>query len=254
MRCTDCREALNALLDDQLTADRAAAVRDHLAGCADCAREYDTLMAISNSLKEGLVRYTAPAQLEDRIRQSIARDEVDLERPVSRLFEASGRWTSLVAAGLAIAIASSTLTFLIAQRRATTGAVANQIVASHVRALMPGHLTDVASTNLHNVKPWFAGRVDVSPPVPALDSAGFPLAGGRVDYIDGRPVATLVYMRRQHVIDVFAWPSGAPGAASQPLGDVNGYHLIRWRTGGIELWAISDVDAHELERFVALFK
>ncbi len=254
MRCTDCREALNALLDDQLAPDRAAAVHDHLAVCADCRREYDTLLAVSNSLKEGLVRYTAPAQLEDRIRQSIARDEADIERPALELPEASRRWTSLVAAGLAIAIASSTLTYVIAQRRATTGAVSDQIVASHVRALMPGHLTDVASTNLHNVKPWFAGRVDISPPVPALDSAGFPLAGGRVDYIDGRPVATLVYMRRQHVIDVSAWPTGAPSAVPEPMGDVNGYHLVRWRRGGIELWAISDVDPHELERFVAAFR
>src|SRR5258708_18970806 len=164
MRCSECREALNALLDDQLTPDRAAAIRELLASCADCTREYDTLMALSHSLKESLARYTAPAQLEDRIRQSIARDDVELERPTSRLPEASRRWTSLIAAGLAIAVASSTLTYLIAQRRATTGAVADQIVASHVRALMPGHLTALASTHLHTVKPLFARRLHIPPP------------------------------------------------------------------------------------------
>jgi anti-sigma factor RsiW len=254
MRCTETRSLLSALLDGELSSERAADVRAHLAGCAECTSVHDKLSALSNSLKENLVRYPAPAQLEHRIRQAIVDDKTFTTTPPAASRFGRLTWQGAIAAGLVIAVASSALTYVIARRQSSGDLVAHQIVASHVRALMPGHLTDVASSNLHNVKPWFAGRVDVSPPVPALDSAGFPLAGGRLDYIEGRSVATLVYMRRQHVIDVYAWPSSSGDAAPIRLDDAKGYHLIRWRNAGIELWAISDVDPHELERFVASFR
>ena len=118
---------------------------------------------------------------------------------------------------------------------------------------MPGHLTDVLSTEHHTVKPWFNGRVDVSPSVPNLDGAGFPLIGGRADYVRGRVVPVVVYARRQHMINVYAWPSTAAGGA--PPNDLsrNGYHFVTWRSGGIEYWAVSDLNDAELHTFVATF-
>jgi anti-sigma factor RsiW len=114
---------------------------------------------------------------------------------------------------------------------------------------MPGHLTDVASTDQHNVKPWFNGRVDASPAVPRLDSSDYPLVGGRVDYIGGRAVSAVVYARRQHVINVFSWP--ASGATQSPgaLASRNGYHVIRSRHDGLETWIVSDLNVAELEDF-----
>jgi anti-sigma factor RsiW len=118
---------------------------------------------------------------------------------------------------------------------------------------MPGHLTDVVSTNQHNVKPWFNGRVDMSPSVPSLDSAGFPLVGGRTDYVRGRAVPVVVYARRQHMINVYAWPE--PGSASKPHESTrNGYHFVTWRSDGVEYSAVSDLNTKELETFVASFR
>ena len=118
---------------------------------------------------------------------------------------------------------------------------------------MPGHLTDVASTNQHNVKPWFNGRIDLSPLVPSLDSIGFPLIGGRLDYLDGRAVAAVVYARRQHVINVYSWPVNAPDIAPVNRTTEKGYHLVEWRRDGLEAWAVSDLNRAELTEFVRAF-
>jgi anti-sigma factor RsiW len=117
---------------------------------------------------------------------------------------------------------------------------------------MPGHLTDVVSTNQHQVKPWFNGRVDLSPAVPNLDSAGFPLAGGRVDYVDGHAVAVVTYTRRQHVINVYARPTDERSSSANE--SRNGFHMIEWQSGGLDYWAVSDLNSAELAQFIALFK
>jgi anti-sigma factor RsiW len=119
---------------------------------------------------------------------------------------------------------------------------------------MPGHLIDVASTNQHTVKPWFNGRLDLSPAVPNLDTAGFPLLGGRLDYVQGRPVAVVVYGRRQHVINVYSWPEPAPGSPRLGAFDERGYHLLEWRTGDLDVWAVSDLNRAELQRFADAFR
>lgn len=116
-----------------------------------------------------------------------------------------------------------------------------------------GHGTDVASNDQHNVKPWFNGRVDLSPPVPRLDSAGFPLLGGRLDYVASRPAAAVVYGRRQHIITVYSWSSAGDDEAPSSL-STQGYHLLRWGNGRVESWAISDLNAAELVQFVAMFR
>jgi anti-sigma factor RsiW len=162
-------------------------------------------------------------------------------------------WWRQLAAGIVIAALSSTLTYTALGTRAASASATDELLASHVRSLMPGHLTDVVSTNQHNVKPWFNGRVDMSPSVPGLDSAGFPLVGGRTDYVRGRAVPVVVYARRQHMINVYAWPEA--GSASTPRSSTrNGYHFVTWRGDGVEYWAVSDLNTKELDEFVASFR
>jgi anti-sigma factor RsiW len=248
MDCRECRDALGPLVDGELSPEEAREVHRHVAVCAECAREYETLKETHRILSENLMRYAAPDVLKARIRGAVA--EAAAPRPVVR---SAPVWWRQIAAGVLIAAASSALTFAAVGRSAGERAVADELLSSHLRSLMPGHLTDVVSTNQHTVKPWFNGRVDVSPPVPNLDSLGFPLVGGRTDYVRGRAVPVVVYGRRQHLINVYAWPSES-GASSPPqLSTRNGYHFLEWRAAGLEYWAVSDLNTKELQDFVSLF-
>jgi anti-sigma factor (TIGR02949 family) len=246
MRCADCRDLLDRYQDGELPPAESVELREHLEGCPDCVRARDALAATSHLLKDGLVRYPAPDVLKARIRSALSRESASLV-PARR------RWWRLAAAGAAIAVASSALTFATVHR-AEMNTVTDEVLASHIRSLMPGHLVDVASTDQHNVKPWFNGRVDLSPPVPKLDTAGFVLIGGRLDYLRGRSVAALVYSRRQHMINVYAWPESGADAAAAVTSAAHGYHLVHWQQDGEELWAVSDLNAAELSQFVALFQ
>jgi anti-sigma factor RsiW len=162
-------------------------------------------------------------------------------------FRFGGRWLERAlpfGAGLAVAAA---LALVIVPPRG--GGLTDSVIASHIRALQPGHLMDIVSTDQHTVKPWFNGRLDYSPPVKDLASEGFPLVGGRLDYLDGRPVAALAYRRAQHVIDLYVWPSGRGIAAPSGGGEHNGYNYVRWSQNGMEFWAVSDVNQAELGEF-----
>jgi anti-sigma factor RsiW len=234
MRCADCRDAINAYVDDELMPDEQRDVREHLASCVDCRREHDVLVATTRALREGLVRQ--PDALESA------------SVPPHR------SWARLAAAGVMIAAASSALTFAVVRHPSAERSATTDVLASHIRSLMPGHLVDVASTDQHNVKPWFNGRLDMSPAVPRLDSLGFPLVGGRLDYVTGRPVAVVVYGRRQHMINVFSWPTTDASSLAPVASTENGYHLVHWRTGGTDVWAVSDLNLAELQQFVAAFQ
>jgi anti-sigma factor (TIGR02949 family) len=249
MRCSESRDRLSAYLDGELTSTEASAVREHVTGCPDCEREYDTLAATSRALKEGLVHYAAPDVLKARILNSLS----DQRTIGTGSRGAWLHWSRLAAAALVIAVASSAGTAAVLRRGGASRSVADELLASHVRSLMPGHLTDVASNEHHNVKPWFNGRVAVSPAVPALDSAGFVLVGGRLDYVASRPVAVVVYSRRQHVINVYSWADGEDDRRESAV-MAHGYHLMKWRTGDVESWAVSDLNTTELAQFVALFR
>lgn len=249
MTCDDCREALGAYVDGELMPAEAEMIRVHLASCRECAAEHETLLAISHRVRAGLERRLAPETLKARIRSALASSVGLVPTSAPR----SLPWAGLIAAGLVVAIVSAGGSFAVARRNGSAPAIEQQVLATHIRSLMPGHLTDVQSNDTHNVKPWFNGRIDLSPAVPRLDTAGFPLIGGRLDYVGGRPVAAVVYMRRQHVINVFSWPIQDAAARPATVSTEKGYHLVQWSEGGVEFWAASDLNIPELTHFIAMY-
>jgi anti-sigma factor RsiW len=248
----DCREAqplLSAFVDGELDLVRHVEVEQHIQLCPTCSPRVENLRAARVALRSGLPRFTAPAGLEQRIRESLRASPAvapvaarELKPRKRRLFSQplalAASWAVLLAVG-----------YSVGSTHRQTQAVTDEIVGNHVRSLMASHLADVASTDQHTVKPWFAGKLDFSPPVVDLASFGFPLTGGRLDQIDGHPVAALVYSRRKHAINVFVWP--ADSSTSRPgEADKNGYHLERWTQAGFNFVAISEIPASDLKEFV----
>lgn len=251
MSCAATRERLSAYVDGELPPDQAAEIAEHLSSCAACAREYEAVLKTVQTLREGLVRHHAPDVLRARIRAALRDERAEVAPAVRADWRVPWR---AAAAALVVAVVSSGLTMLAGGRRPSEPAVSEEVLASHIRSLMPEHLTDVRSSDQHNVKPWFNGRLDFSPAVPRLDDAGFPLLGGRLDYVHGRPVAVVVYGRRQHVINVFSWPADSGRDAGPAQQSRHGYNMLRWRRDGVEHWVASDLNAQELQQFAGLLR
>ncbi len=260
----DCAELgllLHALVDDELDAANAARCEQHVARCARCAQAYAEALAVRKAMSDPQARHQAPEALRARVLQSLqqatapARQPARTPRRTSWLSDWLGGWRALAMPGLAAA-ATAALLLVALPRGADPGlALRDAVLAGHVRALqLPGHLADVGSSDHHTVKPWFAGKLDFSPPVPELAAAGFPLAGGRLDYLDGRAVAALVYRRRAHVINVFVWPSAGTALPTPVAGGDAGHAMLRWAEGGMAFWAVSDLNLAELEEFARLFR
>lgn len=256
--CPIPHELLSAYVDSELAPDVSAAIAHHLASCARCSSDYQALLATVATLRSSLARHTAPDVLRARVRSAIAAEPVPIDASVVPLPTAprTMRWwrgAALAAAALVCVALGSGATLLAVARPSGAPGIEEEILASHVRSLMPDHLTDVRSSDQHNVKPWFNGRLDFSPSVPRLDDAGFPLLGGRLDYVADRPVASVVYARRQHIINVFSWPTAAPDQAISSSAS-HGYNLLHWRAHGVEQWVVSDVNPAELRTFVGLLR
>lgn len=239
MTCPDPM-LLHALLDDELDAANVAAVEAHLRTCADCAAEFEQLKRLHQVVADPALRHFAPEGLRDRIDAALPAGPHTANPWPARLGWGAG---GAIAAGLALTLATP-------QPSATSG-LAQQMVASHVRSLLADHLVDIPTSDRHVVKPWFNGRIDFSPPTPDLKEQGFPLVGGRLDYIGGRVVPAIVYRRNLHTINVFAWPAGkGPAVESMAM---DGYTLIHWRQGDLDFWAVSDVAGGDLEQFHQAF-
>lgn len=260
--CHTTRDRLSAYVDGELPAPQAAAVAEHLTSCAACSEEYELTLDTIGQLRDELKRYKAPDVFRARVRAALAStpsaaDTEPMEpssstRPPSRLSRMMRPAVSAAALLVAVAL-GATVTRLADRGGGRDASVGAEVLASHVRSLMPDHLTDVRSSDQHNVKPWFNGRLDYSPSVPRLEENGFPLVGGRVDYVSGRPVAVVVYARRQHMINVFSWPTSERDQ-DPTLSAAHGYNMLQWRRQGSERWVVSDLNASELQGFAALLR
>jgi len=237
---TRLRLLVQADHDGELGVAEAAELAAHLQTCPDCRAVRQELSELSASLRTEVPHYTAPAALRAALEAQAAPAKIVQFRP--RPWRAIG----LAAAG-AMALAASVVLWLPPGTQ-----FADEAVASHIRALQPGHLTDVISTDQHTVKPWFDGRIDYAPPVRDFAAAGFPLVGGRLDYLAGRPVAALVYRRDKHVIDLYVRPDS--GTSAPAARTVNGYNVVAWAGGGMRFQAVSDLEPAQLEQFATLWR
>ena len=245
MNCRETEARLGAYLDGELDVAERTAVAAHLKGCAACAAALDRLRAVRMAVRNELATYRAPDTLRMRVRDAVR----EAAPGVSRLRTPLWNWLAVAAVVVVTVIG----TWKVASDRAARAALTDELLAAHVRSLLPGHLTDVPSSDQHTVKPWFNGKLDFSPPVADEAGEGYPLVGGRLDYVGNRLVAALVYARRLHRINVFVWPGpAAPLGGETSTAERNGYHLVRWAESGMVFWAVSDLDPSELNDFVRL--
>jgi anti-sigma factor RsiW len=270
MNCEEATNLMDGYLDGELDPITSQTIERHLRECPKCDQAYKIHGSLIRSIGNATPYYKAPAELRERIQSSlrdeiaeqptrnVARDAQPLfprRRPRSRaiLWETSWNWLALAAAIIFAAIIA--LTFGPRLQRPEAGQLlATQLIASHVRSLMANHLTDVTSSDQHTVKPWLDVKLDFAPPVVDLSSDGFPLVGGRLDYLDNRPVAALVYQRRKHFINLFVWP-GETGAARPTMAmSHEGYQLLHWADSDFNYWAVSDVNVNDLQLFKQLFE
>jgi anti-sigma factor RsiW len=235
MSCEYVERDLDAYLDRELDAQAATAARDHLTECAACRRRVAERETLSR-LVRAAPYYSAPDRLRARVSGQTTRPE-----SVRRILTWAAAAALFISVGTGIGLSRSA---------ATRGdALAQAVVDSHVRSMMANHLFDVESTDQHTVKPWFLGKLDFAPPVVVLASIGFPLVGGRLDYLSGRPVAALVYERRKHIINVFVSPGPDDADAGAYVRSIRGFHIHHWIRDGMSLWAVSDLNDSELTQF-----
>ena len=240
---------LDAYLDGELASKDARELEAHLKECRDCTRMRDARVALGAAIRAEVPALRAPEELRTQLRSSLrsAAGISDTRRSMSPL---GWRWLAY-AASLALVAAGS---WQLASIRAADEALSQEVLTSHVRSLMPGHLTDVVSSDQHTVKPWFNGKLDFSPAVYDFAGRGYPLIGGRLDYLGGRPVAALVYGRRRHLINVFLWPATRGPAGDTDLTMRQGYHLLHWTTPEYTYWVASDLGMAELRGFAQLLR
>src|SRR5712671_3372707 len=248
MTCQETERLIHAFADGELDLTKSLEMEAHLRECKSCALAQDEIRALSSSMTDASLRFTPSASFEKRLRSAVRREAK--EQPVMQSW---WRW-SMAAVSLAVVVLAVWITVVILNRPSSDNLVAQEVVASHVRSLMAQHLTDVPSSDQHTVKPWFNGKLDFSPPVHDLAGQGYPLLGGRLDYVDGRTVAALVYGRRQHVINVFLWPAAHGPTGGPNTRDRQGYHMTHWTTADYTYWVVSDLGLGELQDFAQLLR
>jgi anti-sigma factor RsiW len=237
------QELLHVYVDGELDLVNAREVEQHLRSCEDCRRVEEQIRALRDALASDAPAYRAPAHLRRNVRAALRREAK----------ESQISWPWLVFATGAVCAVLFFAAALFQTTRASRNTIADQVIGNHVRSLLATHLVDVASSDQHTVKPWFDGKIDFAPTVRDLSSDGFPLTGGRLDYLDGKTVVALVYHRNKHPINLFIAPAAANHDTAPELITRRGYNVFHWAHGEMEYWAISDINQTELRQFADLF-
>jgi len=270
MNCEEATKLMDGYLDGELDPITSQTIEEHLRGCSTCEQTYKANSALIRAMERATPYYKAPAQLRERIQSSL-REEI-AEPPARKVVRDSQvlfrrrqpelrtillgtpwNWLALAAAIIFAAIIALNLVPRL-QRPGADQFLATQLIAGHVRSLMANHLADVASSDQHTVKPWLDAKLDFAPAVVDLSSEGFPLIGGRLDYLDNRPVAALIYQRRKHFINLFVWPAGPDTSRTPKAISRQGYQLLHWADSDFTYWAVSDVNEKDLQTFKQLFE
>jgi anti-sigma factor RsiW len=241
---------MHAYIDGELELPTSLEVERHIAGCPACERERTSLRALRQAFRDASVYYEAPASLERRMR---AASRAEHRAVFSNIFVLP-RFVWVGAGALDGILAAIVVAAVLSREPPADVSAAREVVDDHLRSLTLNHLTDVLSTNQHTVKPWFDGKLDFTPPVEDLAAEGFPLVGGRLDYLDTRPVAAVVYKRRQHVVNLFVMPAPDVADSVPAVQTQDGYNLVHWTKSGMAYWAVSSLAEAELKEFAQLVR
>jgi anti-sigma factor RsiW len=244
VNCDDVQDLIDGYVDGELDLVRSLEIEQHLQKCVTCKQEYKNRQILHSAISNGNFYYRAPASLQKRIQSSMKSSTPPLRGIAWR--------TLIVAAALTLLLIVAWNVVRFVMPAPTTNSLTQEVLASHIRSLMPGHLVDVSSSNQHTVKPWFNGKLDFSPPVVDLAQQGYPLIGGRLDYVRNKAVAVLVYQHGGHVINLFVWPEGQNEGQGTTSVTQQGYHILSWNRSGMSYWVVSDLEEAQLQEFVRL--
>lgn len=242
MNCEEVRESLEAYVDGELELTRQLAMETHLAECPSCKESADRLTDLSLFVRMNMPTYKAPSDLKSKIRATLRRED----KPNFKWFTEYGRQIAYAAALIVLTFALAWSLFSLSKSKDKD--LIAEAISNHSRSLMVSHLVDCASGDQHTVRPWFNGKLDYSPPVADLIQAGYTLVGGRVDILEQRPVAAIVYQYGKHVINLFVWPA-TNRKIDMDVKSQRGYHFCGWNKAGLNFFCISEISADELETF-----
>jgi anti-sigma factor RsiW len=251
MNCHDARSVMHGYLDGELDPSVSLQYEQHAGECPACSKALAEQQALQVAMKADSLYFKAPENLRDRVRAS-------LKKQYGAGFQPHGRsqgarrpvrfpWAMVaVAASVVVCIGVGFLLARFAFVPSGQDRLTQEVASAHIRSLQVQHVVDIPSSDQHQVKPWFNGQLDFSPPTPDLEKVGFSLVGGRLDYLNGRPVAAVVYRRREHLINLFVWPSSGIESGNTQQETWQGFHLVHWSKGGMNYWIVSDLNPAEL--------
>ncbi|HEY8413718.1 MAG TPA: anti-sigma factor [Pyrinomonadaceae bacterium] len=240
------RELLHAYVDGELDLANTRETERHLESCADCRGTEKAIRELRSALTSDAPAYRAPAHLRRNVRAALRREAKSTRQTLSPwLVFATG-------AAFAAVLVGAVLFPTMPGARGNT--IVDQVIANHVRSLLATHLVDVVSSDQHTVKPWFDGKIDFAPEVRDLSANGFPLLGGRLDYLDGKTVVALVYQRNKHPINLFITPEPTSRSSAPRVMNRRGYNVFSWTNNGMKYWAVSDLNQTELREFTELVR